>query len=126
VTKDQLENEILKAMLSEAASDRRDGFNGLAHAVADRLHELGLPLDGLTVPPPRKPRTLPLNRRIALAEKQRQEARAALNMVRRAVEELGVGLVQFDETVGPEAHHEAEAIIAGIHKLHDGLRRQNN
>jgi hypothetical protein len=40
-------------------------------------------------------------------------------MVRRSVEELGVGLVQFDETVGPEAHHEAEVIIAGIHKLHD-------
>jgi hypothetical protein len=38
----------------------------------------------------------------------------------------GVGLVQFDETVGPEAHHEAKAIIAGIHKLHDRLRRQNN
>jgi hypothetical protein len=43
-------------------------------------------------------------------------------MVRRAVEELGVGLVQFDEAGGPEAHHEAEAIIAGIHMLHDRLK----
>jgi hypothetical protein len=121
VTKDQLESEILKAMLSEAASDRREGFNGLARAVADRLHELGLPLDGLTVPRARERHAVPLDRRIALAEEKRREAWAAINMVRRAVEELGVGLVQFDETVGPEAHHEAEAIIAGIHKLHDRL-----
>jgi hypothetical protein len=85
------------------------------------LQELRLPLDGLTVPPPRKRRAIPLNRRIALAEEKRRETWAALNMVRRAVEELGVGLVQFDETVGPEARHEAEAIIAGIHRLHDRL-----
>jgi hypothetical protein len=121
VTKDQLQSEILKAMLSEAASDRREGFNGLARAVADRLDELGLPLDGLTAPAPSKRLDVPLDRRIALAEEKRREAWAALNMVRRAVEDLGVGLVQFDETVGPEAHHEAEAIIAGIHKLHDRL-----
>jgi hypothetical protein len=62
---------------------------------------------------------VPLDQRIGLADAKRREAWAALNMVRRAVEELGVGLVQFDETVGPEAHHEAEAIITGIHKLHD-------
>jgi hypothetical protein len=30
VTKDQLESEILKAILSDAASDRREGFNGFA------------------------------------------------------------------------------------------------
>jgi hypothetical protein len=119
VTKDDLESEILKAMLSEAASDRREGFNGLARAVVDRMQELGLPFDGLTVPPPRKHRAIPLARGIARAEEKRREALAALSMVRRAVEELGVGLVQFDETVGPKAHHEAEAIIAGIHRLHD-------
>src|SRR5688572_7535316 len=104
MTKDELESEILKGMLSEAASGGRDGFNGLARAVVDQLRELGLPLDDLTVPAPRKRRTEPLDRRIALAEEKRREALAALSMVRRAVEELGVGLVQFDETVGPEAH----------------------
>ena len=93
----------------------------MAHAVAERLHELGLPLAGLTAPAPREHRNVPLDQRIALADAKRREAWAALNMVRRAVEELDVGLVQFDETLGPEAHHEAEAIIAGTHKLHDRL-----
>ena len=124
MTRDELESEILKAMLLEASCRARaPDYRGLARAVFEQLHKLGLSLDRLSSPTPRKGRGVPLDRRITLAEEKRQEACTALNMVRRAVEEPGVGLVQFDETVGPEAHHEAEAIIAGIHKLRDRLGR---
>jgi hypothetical protein len=78
-------------------------------------------LDGVPAPGGEEIDVAKLKAEIALQDRKRREALNALNMVRRAVEELGVGLVQFDETVGPEAHHEAEAIIAGIHKLHDRL-----
>jgi hypothetical protein len=108
-----------RAALGGAA--RRCRSNGLARTVGERLQELGLPLDGLRVPPPRKRRTVTLDRRIALTEEKRREASVALNMIRRAVEELGVGLVTFEEHAGPEAIHEAEVIITGIHKLADKL-----
>jgi hypothetical protein len=68
----------------------------------------------------RKRRSIPLNRRIALAEEKRQEAWAALNVIRRAVEELGVGLVQFDETAGPERTTMPRR-SSPVFKLHDRM-----
>ena len=56
------------------------------------------------------------------------EARAALRMVRDAVEELFGPLASLpsEEGVlreGPEFHHEAEAIIAGLQRVCDRLRQ---
>jgi hypothetical protein len=58
--------------LSDAASDRREGFNGLARVVAERLHELGVPLDGLIAPAPREHRNVLLDQRIALGDAKRR------------------------------------------------------
>ena len=59
---------------------------------------------------------------------EREEARAALRMVRDAMEELFGPLASLpsEEGVlhkGPEYHHEAEAIIAGLQRVCDRLRQ---
>lgn len=58
----------------------------------------------------------------AVAAANRENAWAALRMIRQAVEELGpVGALVSEEAVlqlyGPEPVHEAQAIIEGIQKL---------
>ena len=80
MTKTSSKGEILKAVLLEATTvaPAAPSYRNLARAAADRLQELGLPIDGLTAPAPRKRRAVPLERRIALAEEKRNEAWAAL------------------------------------------------
>lgn len=50
-----------------------------------------------------------------------QEALSALEMIRAWLEDRFVGVLPSHEAVlylyGPEAHHEAEAIIAGLERL---------
>jgi hypothetical protein len=50
---------------------------------------------------------------------------AALRMIRDAVEEIGpIGAVPSEESILPEPHHEAEAIIKGIQAIALGAHPQ--
>jgi hypothetical protein len=50
---------------------------------------------------------------------------AALRMIRDAIEEIGpIGAVPSEESILPEPHHEAEAIIKGIQAIALGAHPQ--
>jgi hypothetical protein len=63
-----------------------------------------------------------------LSTAERRGARGAIRMVRDAVEQLfgPVASLPSEEGVlrrGPEYHHDADAIIAGLQRVHDQLRQ---
>jgi len=66
---------------------------------------------------------------VYLTQDERQRAWAALRMVRDAIEELfgPVASIESEEAVllrGPEMHHEAEAIIAALQRVHNNQQEK--